>query len=390
MTTTWVPMTRFEPRSWLLANGEVIDEPPLEQTSTGRKVRVANTTDSFYAKDLEDLLHVAATQIATAKNTKVFLALHGAAQAERKVLGDLGPAKLHLTEATAGTTTAWWKFRHPSMPYAVTVIATLTEDRYKRQSLSIKAVQPRAVGHYSNSSEAAYDILSTPHDALYGLPSRQTERWGEHLRDNPLAWTSKTIEMHDRQFPASRMAAESLLSIVREMEDLETIQWFDFRESDPAYMELDLYESNVNSQFISDLTDFLDGSPTVDKAADLYLQLIDTLKACGLVLERDDDKNDFMRALNTGTVRVTVSRLAEENNEIDHQHAVVVNLVTGTMLVECSARTVNNNQIAEQWEEAKTVAALTGEEDELLAYARAYREQDASRRTKRILKQRGA
>jgi hypothetical protein len=390
VSTTWVPMTRFEPRSWLLANGEVIEEPPLEQTSSGRKIRVTGTTASFYAKDLEDLLGNAAKQVAQEKGTTVFAALTNAEANERAHLPAPGPALLHLNQQQRqGTTQAWWKFRHPDMPYSVTILATMREDRYFAQTVQIYAIYQTPFQHNGwVVNDARFENAVAMEYALYGVDANHRNKWLEFYRDNPVDWANATINIPERRYTVSRQAVEVFMGAVRTMEDLDSIEWFDFRDlANPAYMTLELYDSNVSSQFVSELTDYLDGA-AVDKAKALYDQLLESLRSCGVVL--DSTENDFERALNSGTLTFTAKNLPDKDEAIDHAHSIVVNIATGTMVVECANSSVNKNEIAEAWEEAKTVAALTGQEDELLAYAREYASTSAKRRTKQILKERGA
>lgn len=387
MSTTWIASTRFEPRSWLLANGEVVDEPPLEQTATGRKMRVQGTTDSFYAKDLDDLLKASVERIATEKGTRVFLPLYGMKDADR-ILPREPSAQMHLTNPDNGKTTCWWKFKHPSMPYAVTISLTLSPGRYGHQTMTTRAYSPRPFGHFGDYEHGfRYDTVSLVSDLLNGVPDNKRTAWYEYLRDTPLDWAQDTVNRGEKTFPTARLAAAGVLEVVRKMESLGEIEWPNFAAESPEYMSLDLYDSNVNSQFISDLTDFLDAPPTVAKAAEVYQELLATLRTCGYVV--DDMVSDFELALGSNTVKFRVTNTDEIDSDVDHYHNVVVNAMTGTMIVECGARTPHGDA-AERWEEAKTIAALTGEEDALLAYARAYVDEKAAERTKQILKQRGA
>lgn len=380
-------MTRFEPYEWLLSNGEIVNEPPLEQTSSGIKVRVAGTKESWYSKDLDALLLSAVKNIAAAKNASVFLALAGAKHEESKYLPD-GAAKLHLTNNTSETK-CWWKFKHPSMPYPVTLVVTLAQDHYSKvHRLTGYFVYP--VSRDDNPT-AFFNTAATPSlvPGQMSLSSNQGYKWTEWLRDNPPAGTAEATAKVG-QYPVSRKAVEELLATVRHMEALGTIEWPDVRDREtPANMELELFDSNVNSQFVADLTDYLDGAPTAERAAELYKELLTTINSLGIVTNRGVD-NDFLRALNSSTTfTADVEHLADEEFEIDHDHKIAIHIPSGTFIVECNHHEVSNDTIAEKWEEANTIAALTGEADELLAYARKYAETAQSKRTKRILSERG-
>lgn len=391
MATTWTPMTRFEPHEWLLANGEVVKEPPLEQTTTGLKVRVAGTKDSFYSKDLDDLLSKAAQTIAAEKGTTVFLPLMYAAAREAALVPTNQSTSLHLTAATHVTSTrCWWKFKHPSMPFTVTLTVDMDQARGSVANvLSTKVVCQRIDPQATEAHFYTYSSIDE-YLAYQGLSSDDLYAVREFIRDNPLEWADGTLDYENKTLPVARMAAQDLLAIVRKLEALDEIEWPDLRNpKNPGHFTLELFDSSVNSQFVSELTDYLEGAPGAEKAAAIYEDLLEALRSIGIVLNKGS--NDLLSALNTGTTfSAQVTNLAEEGFKIDHSHALTVNIPTGTFIVDCNNRNVNLNEVAEQWEEAKTLASLTGQEDELLAYAREYAKQHSAKRAKRILKERGA
>ena len=98
-----------------------------------------------------------------------------------------------------------------------------------------------------------------------------------------------------------------------------------------------------------------------------------------------------MAALLSGdkaSLGVRVFNLAETNHNVDNAHKLSVHLPTGTFVVECNHQAVDHNEVAEKWEEALTMASLTGREDALLAYATAYAKDHAKKRTQTIIKER--
>lgn len=402
MGTTWIPLTRFEPRTWLLANGETVQEPALEQTGTGRKVRVAGQqATSVYNYEIDDLLVRAVRQLADAKQTTVLIEETGHRDREVHALGFDPPATkalLHLihdpTDAKAKTT-GWWRFKAPKMPFEVVLYARLTPPPYGSNSQQVQVVvgltQPILNGTATESMTFSSDTFPEVSQVARRTGSDAEYAWREFIRDNPPNWITSMLGNHIHPHP--RAAVTSLLEVVREFESYESLQVPDMSDpASPAWMELELYETNVNAEFVSELTEYLDGAPTIEQAADLYDQMLATLRSAGIAVSAKS-RNDFLAALLAGeksTLNMEVANLNNEDGEYDHHHTLSVHLPTGTFIVECNHAALDTNTVAEHWEEAKTIAALTGEESELLAYARGYAQEKIKKRTANILKERGA
>lgn len=405
MGTVWMPMTRMEPKSWLLGNGDVVQEPALEMTSTGRKVRVAGTTQSVFSNDLDSLLGQAVQEIAALKQTHVWIETTGGVQrvVERQAGYDPASekAKLHLVHDPTnggGHTTLWWRFKDQNTPYEALLTVKLTKVRshgsVNAQQMSVFLTIPGRMYYDPACSKSAWNITSDSFpdvtNALHHLDSGNTTyKWQEFFRDNKPNWPSEVLGTSNHQH--ARAAVTSLLQTVREIEELESIQVPDLGDPyTPAWRTLDLYDTNVNAELLSDLTEYLDGAPTIEQAAELYQKMLETLRSVGITVQ-GKDPNDFMAALLAGekaTLNMEVYALAEENQQVDSNHKLSVHLPTGAFIVECVHHEVDKNTVAEKWEEALTMASLTGEEDTLLAYAREYAKANNARRTKQILKER--
>jgi len=398
-STTWFPrIAPDKPKQWLLANGEIVNEPPLEMTTTGRKVRVAGTDVSAYARDMDDLVLRAVQQFATRKQTSVWMPLHDATRAMEDAAGfepATTKAELYVLKKGLGERTiAWWRFKHPALP--IEAILSVTAGRVHTWSVSSQhEVQADLVAPNTAPTQAMVAEFVKEVD---GYLSRQVNRLNgqahstarEFVRDRPpTTWDPQTL-LGRQAFGSERLMVEALLAKVRGCEEIESIQIPDLRDPDhPAWLELELYETNVNANFLSDLTEYLEGTPTVTEALRIYKELQECLRGIGLVLD-DRSENDFQRGLlsdEPAGVTVQLSPPHDVDGKLDHAHTLRMHLPTGTFVVDCSA-TINHNEVAEQWEEARVVASLSGEENTLLAFARESAKRDHEQRARTIIKER--
>lgn len=404
MATTWSPRTTFERKTWLLTNGEVVHEPPLEETPSGQKVRVAGTELSVYARDVDSLIRKAVFNIAERKQTHVWMPLSNAAAQE---IGRLGynptneKAKLHFIQNPTdrnGKTHLWWKFKHPTLPIEATLTVRIASvhqygnNPIKPQHVSGYLVHPFTTLDDGTHDEARFVIENDTYftgiqDDLDGYDERTKVR--EFVRDNPPSWDTSILG--GEQHSSERLGVAALLKRVRVADALGSIQILDLREpEDPTWMDLELFETNCNSQFIADLADYLDGAPSVEQAAQLYIQLLTTLRSIGLVMEGKSE-NDFMAALLSGdkdSLSVSLGNATEQGHSVDQNHRLTLHLPTGAFVVECQLHAADRNTVAEKWDEALMMAQFTGQEDELLAYAKEYARRESKKRTAKILKER--
>lgn len=374
MATTWIPRTQFEkPREWLLANGEIVKEPPLEQSASGRKVRVAGTTMTAYSRDLDLLMEQAVVTVAQEKGTSVWMGLHQREQVMNSKAGftpDETKASLWVVDqAPQARTRVWWRFRHPSLPIeALLVVQGKKTNGYGESGhmVSVGAVLP--LTSPSVAADARYASASdTLHPTLAGLDDKLAAQ--EFLRDHPPAWQPDTL-LGRTSCVDERRAVKTLLDEVRACDELESLQVLDLRDPDqPDWMDLPLHDTNCTAGFIADLVDHLDAAPAIDDALRIYDELRDCLRRLGMVLPAKSE-NDFHKGLlgeDPEGVTVNLGRALEEHGP-DHDHTLRMHLPTGTFIVDCTANIPT--EVIDRWEEAKVLARLTGEEDTLLAFAR--------------------
>jgi hypothetical protein len=391
--TTWVTKTRYEPMTWLLANGEIITEPNLETTASGRKVRVAGTTDSVFSRELDSLLDRAADNIAAERGTTVWLK-----NPNDLFLGNLAAARctkerasLHLLRSDLDATRCWWRFKDPASPYEILVTLVLsTSGAIQHQSSGIYFPYREWGASWSNGT-VVYSTASEPCDFVARSLNRSEhhDKFWEYVRDSD-EWDWP--DLNSRHYPTPRQAVKRALEFIRDIEGREFITVPDMSDpSDPKSRKLEIYASNVSAEFVNEITEYLDGIPTIENALEIYKELLQALKASGIETNDKKGENDFLAALMTGerkSLNIQLSSVSEEGLRVDGNHRLALHLPTGTFVVECDHQNVDRNAVAEKWEEAHTMASLTGEEDRLLAFAKAYAQDKIKTRTENIIRER--
>lgn len=408
MTTTWTSRPALDRKSWLLTNGEVVHEPALEESGSGIKVRIAGTKISAYAKDVDNLILQGVELIADRKGAEVWMPMedanHGFRNRYLSRALDKGVPELHVLTTqdyrNQARTLAWWEFRHQALPVEATLVVEAAPNRYgsnrssgaRPQEIHVYlAMQPTTLHPYS-IAPIYVKIEDAAWTNLVGHVSDYNGRLKvqEFLRDHkPADWTPGNL-LGEFRYDGERPMVEALLLKVREADSLTRIQVPDLRDpTNPKWLDLELHETNMNNQFLSNLVDYLDGAPTIEHVAKLYREMQKTFRAIGVVLA-DKSENDFQAALqgNRDGVTVEVSSPAEVGHTVDREHKLYVDLFTGTFIVGCTKRDVDRNQVATKWDEALTLAQLTGREEEFLAYARQYADEAEEKRRKTIVHER--
>ena len=244
--TTWLPRTSFDRHTWLLANGEVVQEPPLEETASGRKVRIPGTNISAYSKDVDDLLGQAVQAIATQKQTNVWMSLHNHKSSEQAALGfdpDAAKPVVHFLQPSDGSrygqrsTHLWWRFKHPTLPIEAVLTVEASDHGYgsdRPQTIQGRLVLPKQLtdGVVAMSAAHVTEITSRWNASTNSINNYNTVNGiREFVRDNPPAWDGEASKILDStRFDSERLAVTALLSRVREADSLAEIQIPDLRD----------------------------------------------------------------------------------------------------------------------------------------------------------------
>jgi hypothetical protein len=67
------PLARHSTKNWLMTDGRIVEELSLEQSESGRRIRVTGSKESVYAKELDDLVFRSVRQFAEHNGAKVWM-----------------------------------------------------------------------------------------------------------------------------------------------------------------------------------------------------------------------------------------------------------------------------------------------------------------------------
>lgn len=405
MGTTWIPRQPDEaPRQWLLANGDVVDEPRLEETTTGQKVRIAGSNHSVYAREEDNLVLNTVEKMAARRSTRIWMPLADLRIGQARELGytpEDKTAELYLLKKQVHEqTNVWWRFKHPTLPIEAVLHINAgrahrwpTDSDHRVTTGLVMPLQQRVATLASASCLERDEALSRQVGALGGQCS---EGVAQFIRATPPSTWDPTI-LGRQEFPHESEMAEALLSKIHQCDQIQTLQIPDLRNPDkPAWLDLELTDTNLNSRITSELTEYLEGAPSLAEALRLFTELRECLRGIGIVMEGRTD-SDFHRGLlgdDPEGVTVPLARPHAEDGVADDQHSLRMHLPTGTFIVDCSVNldlsklADHAEVVAGRWDEARTIAALSGEEDTLLAFARGVSRQDHSKRARKIIRDR--
>lgn len=372
MGTTWIPEPRMRPpRVWLLDNGQLIEEPELEMSSSGRRVRIKDRQEtSVYAKERDAVIEGAVEEAVKRTGSDILTCLN---KAEAIATEDTPLEASEFPKLGNGfgsvSFRAKWLFRHPSLPLTATITVTLrkTYRNYEIGSnLSFDQVSQQSRHQPSAGSLDARNGWST------GVMLRH---WSDEHADLRHQLEARGLHEHFKEVKADseREAVYRFKERIEAFENWATVAIPDVRDVDHVkWLDLDFVDSSVTGQFMADLADYLDSQPIVDKVAEKYEELRELMRYLGIVME-ERSSEDFQRAVATSgseALRVKVEATDANERRQDGAHSVYLHLMTGTISVECSSRVTDPDEASDNWKLARFEAEVNGELDAFLTHYR--------------------
>lgn len=388
--TDYNPLPRSRKLKWLLTNGRIVEEPDLEQSSEGRRVRARGTTKSVYAKDLDDLIYRSVSQVATSLGETVWMRVvdDDPIQELYSVEGGSKPVtQPHFVESGDShygrETELVWDFRHETLPIAARITVQLEETasylrrsnpRQPSQNLRVRVSYPstNSLDAYDRSWMETHDGKEFPfttHGGGDDFP-QQRQNFLDWLRANQPEWASNILGSDS--FVNEREAAAGIARKVRQIEELEEITIPDLRDpSEPTWLTLKLHSTSYTRAFTQSLVDFLNGQPIVEQVKTHWEQIVDLLRRVGIVTSALEDSH--LHALlkgELGRADVSIDSVAAPNDEggRDTHHSIGFDLATGTVTVTCSHRDTRLEDVTTEYEIARMRAEARGELDTFLGY----------------------
>lgn len=391
--TEYNPLPRHRKKKWLLTDGRIVEEPPLEQSSEGRRVRVTGTTKSVYKKDLDDLIYRSVTQFAEKQGERVWMAVtdddpvrevNAAADAPK------GNVSSHLLAPRTNnylgrSTTLSWTFRHESLPIAATIVVTMRDvrtgyggDKSGKQVVESKVYYPSTSVYdahtrtWHSSQDRALPYADHSDGSTEYDQGRQ--KFNDLIRDHAPEWLDELLGT--TTYENEREAAAGVAKLCRRFEDYDEITIPDLRDPDePSWLTLGLYETTYTRDFLKSLVEFINGQPVVEELFSLWTQMVTTFRRAGIVVD-ELTESDFHAVLSGDTERVNVTTPTINSDDpsqaIDNEHYVGFNLATGTITVSCRIRDTKPSDVATDYEIARIRAEAQGELDAFLGFQSNY------------------
>lgn len=395
MATQWEPVN--DKRAYLMDNGTVGTPPAMERTvSTRPRYRFIGENESYGSRQIEDAIITKLESMTSAKVIVKHFPVEeireqvassvgaGTYEALRTARADIARLPQVLGERySSWQTNLWWRYEHETLPVEMFIVAQVSAHygaMTQRTVLSGRVLHPidRDVIGVGNTLGTNWpgptELDYNKHN--YRMINAQISGLGPE-KANPGLVLTQLRENSLRVFAAAH--AKSL----RELNQLTELRVPYYPEGDQGsrveFLTLKLVETNYTSEYAASLADFLSQSTAVEKVIKAHQELVGALREAGFVLP-EQLEGDSLSALLSGRSRgATVMATAEDksNDEIvpDPDHQVRIDLLTGTVVVDCQ----NHNhprfrqQLAEAsqlWEVARFQAQVTGEEEELVVFAR--------------------
>lgn len=370
--TTWHPYSdTYKPEAVLMANEVSCKLPPLETSGSGRRLRFAGTSKSFAASSLPYELTTWANDQASTMSTKPWMFTF-TDEVEKIYRERVFPAstmaesaKFRLLDEDTRrsgrdtTSLAVWRFQHPTLPIQAHVAVSLTSSYYN--------VTVQTQVHYRTT---VWDGSQVPN---YGT---SYEEWDiPYQVDNAAARALLTsgpvnaVKPFSQNFnkTAHRAAAKKFLAACQQVDNLVGLDLPDYRDpSNPAWLTLDLAETNYTQEFEQTVKLYLDTEETA-KALKLQIaELVKTLRALGTVVTPPDEESTAYAEAAMGNLhRVTATMDAVGQHDGSHQ--VLLNLIDGTVRVACGKGEARG-EAANAYEIAKFKAEITGQLDQFTSF----------------------
>lgn len=434
-TTLWYPLPGTGTR-WMLTDGTVLDEPAMESSSSGRRVRIAgNKTNSYPAPERSKAAYAEVLRRARTREQWV-LCEYLAPSPE----SDLPPApRLYMLDNPSCN--QWrsvdekvvygWYYQCAEFPNVTLSIQIVGEDSrgyYARRSaermVSLKTqMTPLALadaGTHAHAFEDFGSLTSVPmgspmplgsflnrfYDGTYGTCPITHVAPNDHARLRELLASTKD---EVRYYGDDRGQLRDLLCRVRAWDELDEFTLANPAKSTfsgapgPDVLTMRRTATNVTPAAIENLTVALDAAPLIEEALAKYGELRTVLNRIGLVLG-DLRRSDLVRTLTGERAGVLAgvnvqaysgdsARGAGDPNlratlTCHDDHKLSLDLLSGMFVVACDRRAISDPEIlaitGARWQEATAIASITGQENELLAAARVVAHQCQQEQTARL------
>ena len=354
--TKWTPIEPSD-KVWILKDGRVIEEPPLEESGSKLKVRIAGRQEtSVYAKDKDSITVHAVRQAALRANSDILACVRKRQEPYR-----LPQAEFNM-EDRLRKLRIMWMFRHESMPLTARITVSL-EHRYG-DSYKVRA--------YLSFTEIGPDSETRPKDGSVSdqrwhcsMPNR-TYTDQAHRRRDQLNEPGLHKFFTEQDINGEAHAVRAVRDHIDEFDAWEEVRIPNLHDPDELeWITLGFEQSNLEGETLSLLSDYLNTAPLIAEIAEKYKEMQVMLRKLGIVAT-NHGPNDFQAALNAREDALQVT--LKESDDGNFGHSVILHLMSGTLSVRCNAS--NSDDAADTWTLARFEAEMRGELESFLNHCK--------------------
>lgn len=359
MPTVWLPEPEQDtkPFLWILEDGRLLEEPRLEISESGRRLRIeGQQATSDYAKNRDTIVGFEVKRRARQLGSEVLTCVKpdewkpGAPPRLKREGTSYGP----LLDSFG----CRWLFKHPSLPlYAqLQVELQILYRSYKvSRTFTFTSIKP---SNLLSPSELTLD--GSTWTSLGHIGHDVASQIRDHYPDfhNHLG----SVDVKNE-----REALRWVRTFVEFADDLDAIDIPDGRAPELRWLTLGPLDTNVDGEFRTQLSDFLDTAGLTDEITETYNKLRDLLRKVGIKLsDRTPGEFALAAALGDDEALAATIKTSDDDPEV-LAHRTYLHLPTGTIRITCPEK-VKSKAAADAWELARFEAEMRGELDAFLKF----------------------
>lgn len=370
----------------MLADGTLIDPPDLEISAGGRRVRVAggqHKSRPYY--EHPKVLREAVMALGRGPGLPVYATeeeRHRAAL-DYTVGGDHASKILLPAKLENGNIVHAVRFEDPSCPHMdawlLNILVPVGVNTYHQTFLCYR---DSITNSASSPSYSALARTGADWPRPYNLSPDEHTAWQTLINagcPEPVVAVGSTPH-------TARKAVKRFVERARQHEELDHVYIPDLRDpSNPRWLKLERVYSNWTSESHSDMAAVVNAGPLVEQLIDCTAKMQQLLANLGVTVQAMPTEASWFAAAGGDVAAINVSVHPENGVDVvDHQHVVYLHLLSGAVHVACSHDRNTRNEAGEAYEVAKFKAELTGQADELLAFAQEYVRRNGSDKAQAI------
>jgi hypothetical protein len=382
--TDYVPHPRRR-NFWLLANGSIVQEPKMEQSPAGRRVRIWGHEETVRRDDRDTILYRWIASVARKRETAPVYKLVGdpsssdpeeLKQILDRQVGVVDPVEHFQPYSRNGdTAVARWLFKHPVLPVYGKVELGMRVKRgtpYVESTITFAPMCERDAQGFSSwrhTNSTSWDGAIADHmvpDHLVGDCNR--------------ILAANDLPMGTESYPNGEAAMAEALRRYRIFDALTELWVPDLSRSKrpqagehtgvASERRLVFHSACQPESYLGEMVEFIDSLEPASRLVELWGEIAALLQQRGVQFP-NTNLHETLAILHSNPRRpVGLKPYVHQDGDIeeDRDHKVTIDLYDGIVHVACTKRTTKTDEDILAYEIAKERAAITGETNLMEAF----------------------